>query len=191
MNRGAENVWINFLASRGSNLPSFTEYVIDLTKPEAATMENRVAPKSRRMREFVYGSHDPANMTPNGRVEKNGGGAVASIGGPGRCCVNAANVTSDNDTAVATGSSNLDVAPADDFGSAHSSEPPFLTIQTLPANEGLCCEDSADGLVTLPLCRSPRRDDVLCGCGENASAALIAAIATTARAEILRVVRIK
>eukprot|EP00956_Cyclotella_meneghiniana_P015509 scaffold23809_cov62-Cyclotella_meneghiniana.AAC.15 len=73
-------------------------------------MENIVDPKSRRINGAVYGSQEPLNITPKGSVDRNGGGAVASMGGPGRYCANAANVTSDNDTAAVTGSSNFDVS---------------------------------------------------------------------------------
>jgi hypothetical protein len=64
-------------------------------------------------------------MTPNGNVDRNGGGAVASMGGPGRCCVNAASVTSERETAAVTGISNFDVFTDVDFDFV-SPEPPFI-----------------------------------------------------------------
>eukprot|EP00956_Cyclotella_meneghiniana_P022030 scaffold40966_cov17-Cyclotella_meneghiniana.AAC.1 len=79
-------------------------------KTVANAMENIVDPKSRRINGVVYGSQEPLNITPKGSVDRNGGGAVASMSGPGRYCANAANVTSDNDTAAVTGSSNFDVS---------------------------------------------------------------------------------
>lgn len=94
-----------------------------LTKAAAATVANIVAATSRIMRGGEYGSHDPANTTPNGNVDRKGGGAVASMRGPGRYWLNAASDASEMETSAVTGSSN-DVG----FDSVSSEEPFIMDI---------------------------------------------------------------
>jgi hypothetical protein len=65
-------------------LPTFAACVIVLTKIEAPAKQLIEENTSWAMRDGEYGAQAPENNTPYGSVAKNGGGAVASMGGPGR-----------------------------------------------------------------------------------------------------------
>ena len=85
MNRGADKVWMIFLASRGTIRPVFTESVHSLTKQEAAASVMMAVPASLITCDGVYGLHVPENTTPNGSVAKNGRFEDdASINEPGK-----------------------------------------------------------------------------------------------------------
>ena len=72
MKRGADKVWMIFLASRGAVLPVFTESVHSLTNADAAASVTMAVLASLITCAGVYGSHEPENTTPNGSVAKNG-----------------------------------------------------------------------------------------------------------------------
>ncbi|EJK65987.1 hypothetical protein THAOC_13113 [Thalassiosira oceanica] len=84
-NRGADKVWMIFLASRGTTRPVFTESVHSLTNADAPASVTMAAPASLSTCAGVYGLHEPENTTPNGSVAKNGRFEDdASINEPGK-----------------------------------------------------------------------------------------------------------